>query len=85
MVYTGMTDGLTVAMSPIRTGTPLGVVRTTMFSISEGCRVWPVTSVSASAWLFSINPGESIILVLDTASRIPGTVTWASRSLAGSG
>ena len=49
MVYTGMTEGCTVAMSPIRTGTPAGVVRTTMLAISAGSRACPLTSVSESS------------------------------------
>ncbi len=49
MVYTGITDGCTDATSPTRTGTPLGVVRITMFSISAGLVVCPLTSVSDSS------------------------------------
>ena len=35
--------------TPILTGAPAGVVRTTIFAISSGFRAWPLTSVNESS------------------------------------
>jgi len=49
VTYTGLTDGDTVAMSPMRTGRfVVAVVFTTMFEMSPTVRAWPLTRLSTS-------------------------------------
>ena len=83
-VYTGLTDGDTVAMSPTRIGAPSGVVLTTMLPMSSSVRAWPLTRLSTSWWLFSNRPGESIRLLRPIASSSAGTVICVCSSFAGS-
>ena len=74
-----------MAMSPMRTGMPAGVVLMTMSAISSGSCAWPLTRPSTSWWLRSIMPGESTMLVVRRVSSSVGTVTEVCSSLAGSG
>ncbi len=57
-VYTGITEGDTVATSPMRTGAPAGVVLITMLAISAGVRAWPLTRLRTSWWLLLDQPGR---------------------------